>query len=232
MNIKYIWLHTLVFAMKYMMRYVPFVARPIVYLHAKQEVLACGLRDIHTGNVSIIYTPQNIERTYLYYKKENVWKEIEIKDEPDFSHGLVKKVLITHAFLGDMYIVRGLNIHNKTVASSPSITIKERTVVDNTFLNVFPHSGGTIMFNWKKAKIKNTMIYFLILENADNNKGIISVYSVENSWKFPYFKKVLLTIGKKDTTVLKRRTKYKATLFLVDFDGWVSHMAVKEFSIQ
>ena len=61
--------------------------------------------------------------------------------------------------------------------------------------------------------------------------GFGGVYTREVKWKYPDLGNVSYYIGGKDINRLEKNIKYKARLLLVDYEGWVSHIALKQFMI-
>ena len=62
-ELKYIILRIMVWKMKWMTRYLGFIARPLISIYGDNEVIACGLRDL-SGKVHIIYTPDEVKKEY------------------------------------------------------------------------------------------------------------------------------------------------------------------------
>ena len=105
----------LVWNMKYMTRYLGFIARPIVKIVADNEIIACGLKS-EQGQNNIIYTPYPNRDNYnfLVYPvrkelsngvKEKTWQKTLAITTNNFSGELVQQVSLPDVKNGN--IVRG-----------------------------------------------------------------------------------------------------------------------------
>ncbi len=227
---KRVALRFLVWNMRWMTRYVGFLARPIVRLYANQEVIACGLRETD-GSVSLIYTPWPGRSEYQVVARRSAqWEPRTPIPAQNFSGSVVLRATVPDAQVGEHYKITAKNHHGRLLAS-PEITIKERTVYDRTVLSVLPHTNGTVTFKWKDAQKFDALIYFLAVEDEEG-ETCAALYTRETQWTYPHTQRASLSVGPPARTPeLQSGKKYTAKLLLVDFDGWVSHFATQSFSL-
>lgn len=233
MSIKKLFLQFLVFNMKWMTRYFGFIARPFIMWYAQREIIACGFRSSEDKNVYIIYPKEHERRSnYLLYKKiKDKWKQVSFSNVHNFSKNLIEQKIILNTCIGEIYKIKAQDFVLNKFVSSPSIHIKKMTKIENNLLNVNTHTQNLIFFSWEKAKEKKTMIYFLLIEDVTNCNGLFCIYTRETTWQFPNISGTSLVFGNFYYNQLIKKHKYKAKLLLVDFDGWVSNMAIKEFDV-
>jgi len=113
--------------------------------------------------------------------------------------------------------------------SSPIITIKKVTIYEPELLKIIPSSDGSVAFSWHKAEAYDPMIYFLAIE--DMREGIkAAVYTRESSWTYPRVKDASLSLGPAQPPRLTSGEMHVAKLVLIDYEGWVSHIAERSFS--
>jgi len=106
MNLKHAFLKSLVWNMRWMTRYVGFIARPFVQWYADQEIIACGLRS-EKGDVCIIYSPMPGRLDHSFFKKEGArWSVVSVFPTNNFSGDMVHQVILPNAKIGEDYIVR------------------------------------------------------------------------------------------------------------------------------
>lgn len=72
--------------------------------------------------------------------------------------------------------------------------------------------------------------YFLAVEDA---KGVnqAAIYTREVSWTYPRPGEASLSLGPARPPRLTRGETYAAKLVLVDYQGWVSHIAEQAFTM-
>lgn len=68
------------------------------------------------------------------------------------------------------------------------------------------------------------MIYFLAVEDA-RGQNIAAIYTREVSWTYPRTETASLSLGPARPPRLVRGALYAATLVVVDYEGWVGHVA-------
>lgn len=229
MNVKYPLLKILVWNMRWMIRYLGFIARPFVRWYADQEVIACGLRS-DKGDVRIIYSTTQDRLGHSFFKREKTgWRDIDGIPTDNFSGDLVYQVILPGAKIGDVDVVRTKRKNGNRTISSPKITIKEKTPVLPDLIEIDSLPNGMVSISWKKGEQFDHMIYFFALEN-DQGKTLAGIYTVENTWIYPLIKKVSLSVGEADPALLQKGKQYNVKLVIVDFDGWVSCMGRKSFT--
>ncbi len=219
----------MVWNMRWMSRYLGFVARPIVRAYAGIEVIACGLRG-RDGRVAIIYTPASGRTGHharVYDRRR--WRPVESVQMGDFSGPVVCQVLIPTARIGQRYRMCATNRLGWKI-SSPTITVKEATIYDPRLLTVTPTSDVTVTFSWAMAEAHDPMLYFLAVEDA---RGVnnAAIYTREVSWTYPRTWAASLSLGPAWPPRLTRGETYAAKLVLVDYQGWVSHIAERSFTM-
>lgn len=222
-NTKQNILRFLMWNMRWMTRYIGFVARPFARFYASQEILACGIR--YDSSVHIIYIQKYGESEYTYSKKSSTWDDFEWKEENDFAAGLVPEISIKGARLGELYRVCAENKSGRFICS-PSITIKGETVDISNYLQV-SRQGGKAKFDWLEAEKHKSMVYFLSIEG--NEQTLAAIYTKETSWTYSNLKSASLSLGPENPKPIQDKDTYLVKLILIDFDGWVSHKAEKMF---
>lgn len=222
-NTKQNILRFLMWNMRWMTRYVGFVARPFARFYAGQEVLACGIRD--DSGLHIIYIEKYGESDYTFSKNSNTWHDIEWKEENDFAAGLVRDISVGGASLGELYRVCAEKKSGRVICS-PSITIKGDTADISDSLQV-SRQGGKVKFDWLEAEKHKSMVYFLSIEG--NEETFAAIYTKETTWTYSYLKSASLSLGPENPRPIEDKVEYLVKLILIDFDGWVSHKAEKTF---
>lgn len=229
MNLKYAFLKLLVWNMRWMTRYLGFIAIPFVRWYANQEVIACGLR-AENGDVCVIYSTEPDRSTHSYFKKETSgWSIVDVLRTNNFSGNLVRQVILPDAKVGEVYIVRAQKGNTGRTLRSPEITVKERTQSSPDLIEVKLLPDGGAYLSWKEGEQFDPMIYFLVVED-DRGTSLSGIYTRENFWEYPFIKKASLSIGNTKPILLQSGKQYIAKLTIVDFDGWVSCIGRKSFT--
>lgn len=224
----------LVWNMRWMTRHLGPIVRPIVKWWGAHEVIACGMRS-PGGEVRIIYTPpagHSGHRVRLRATGRAVWSAAPHEERKNFSGSAVRAVAVPGARNGDALTMAAENARGRTL-SSPSIIVKPETVHEPELLAIAPEpsSGDAgVLFSWPKAEAHDfTMIYFLALEDA-HGETCAAVYTRELFWRYPLAETASYSVGPSAVVRLKAGETYTATLTLVDYDGWASHIARRQFS--
>jgi hypothetical protein len=228
MSFKSRLLRFMVWNMRWMTRHLSFVARPMVRTYANFEVIACGLHG-RDGHVSIIYTPtpgRTDHHARVYDRRR--WLPAESAQAANFSGAIVHRVLIPKARIGARYRMFAKTRLGWSI-SSPMITIKKVTIYEPELLRITPSSDGSVAFSWHTAEAYDSMIYFLAIEDM---REIIkaAVYTRESSWTYPRVKKASLSLGPAQPPRLTGGEMYVAKLVLIDYEGWVTHIAERSFT--
>lgn len=218
----------MVWNLRWMTRNLGFVARPIVRAYAGVEVIACGLRG-RDRRVAIIYTPASGRTGHhacVYDRRRS--RPVESVQIADFSGPVVCQVVIPTARVGERYRMRATNRLGWRI-SSPTITVKEATVYEPRLLTVTRSSDASVTFSWAMAEAYDPMVYFLAVEDA---RGVnnAAIYTREVSWTYPRTGAASLSLGPARRARLARGETYTAKLVLVDYQGWVSHIAEQSFT--
>ena len=212
-----------------MTRYFGFITRPLIRLYAANEIIACGLCE-QSGNVSLIFTPAPNEQNFsVLLRQESWWQPVGHERARNFAGSTVRRFSVPHANTGDVYKMQGEKGSGRKI-TSPTITVKQETVYNPGLLGATPYDDGSVLFSWKVADTYRPMIYFLVLVD-DAGKTLAGVYTRELAWRYPRVKKASYSVGPKNPPNIVSGKQYTATLVLVDFDGWVSHVAQRDFSI-
>ena len=218
----------MVWNMRWMTRYLGFVARPVVRTYAKLEVIACGLNG-SDGRVSIIYMPTfgRMDHHPRVHNRRR-WLPAEFAQAENFSGATVQRVLLPKARIGEHYRMFAKTGLGWSI-SSPMITVKEATTYAPELLAVTPSSYGSAAFSWHVAETYDPMIYFLVIEDTRGNIHA-AVYTRESSWTYPRVRDASLSLGPAQPPRLTSGEKYTAKLVLVDYEGWASHIAERSFT--
>jgi hypothetical protein len=219
----------LVWNMRWATRYAGFAVRPMVRAYASVEVIACGLRE-RDARVAIMYSPAPGRTDYharLY--DHGRWRPVETVQMADFTSPSVHRVLIPRAHIGQRYRMRAKNRLGWSI-SSPTITVKEATIYEHRLLTITPSSDATVTFSWVAAETYDPMVYFLAVEDAVGVNQA-AIYTREVSWTYPWTRAASLSLGPARPPGLIRGETYAAKLVLVDYHGWVSHIAEQGFAL-
>ncbi|MDE2078925.1 MAG: hypothetical protein KGI73_00910 [Patescibacteria group bacterium] len=218
----------MVWNMRWMTRYVGFIARPIVRLYGDNEIIACGLRS-EDGSVGIIYTPGTGHTNHsVVVREDGQWVPAAFNAASNFSGSVVRNLALPHAPSGTLFKMTGTKATGKQL-SSPTITVKPRTAYEPELLEVRSEGVG-VAFSWRHGKSRDPMIYFLAVEDAHGERTYSAIYTRETFWRYPEIKRASYSVGPVRPPILTASERYIAKLVLVDYDGWVSHVAVQEFS--
>lgn len=227
MKIRHILLKFVVWNMRWMTRYLGFLARPVVSWMADREVIACGFRDTD-GGVRIIFSPGENRNDHWFVRQAvRGWEEVPADPVKHFSADIVRQVIIPSAHVGEVFRVRAGRANDITV-NSPRITVKEETRFEPDLINLQILPGGVLRFSWSESGLGDTMIHFLVVEDSEG-KCLAAVYTRESGWSYPLIRKASLSIGPGDPQAFCESGSYTVKLVYVDFDGWVSALAVKSF---
>lgn len=227
MKNRQILLKFVVWNMRWMTRYLGFVARPIISRMADREVIACGFRH-PDGSMRIIFSPGKGRSDHWFVRKTaRDWEQMPVSPVGNFSADIVRQVMVPSAQLREVFRVRARRASGGAVVS-PRIHVKEATLFDPDLLDIQILPGAGIRFSWEKGRQANTMIHFLVVEDSQG-QGLAAVYTRELSWSFPLIRRASLSIGPAEPPNLIESASYTAKLVFVDFNGWVSAMAEKKF---
>jgi hypothetical protein len=228
--VKKIMMRVMVSGMRIMQYLMPQVTRTFVQRYANHEIIACGLRSEDRKQVSVIFMRQSDRGEHILYKAEGGIKKRTVSEkQQDFSKGLVDQLRVSVAVVGERYVLQApLQADTQKVFSSPFMQVKDETVRDPNLMNISTDIKGITEFSWPQASHHDPMIYFLVLEDG-NGHAIMGAYTRSTKLLFPDLRSASLIIGMEGLKSLALGTEYVAKLLLVDYDGWVSHMAEKRF---
>ena len=98
----------LVWNMRFMTRYVGFIARPIVRIYAVNEVIACGVRE-PDGTVSILFTPNRSHRDHrIFISRERKLDEVLFHSGANYSEPCVCRAVLPEAIVGVHYKMKAV----------------------------------------------------------------------------------------------------------------------------
>jgi hypothetical protein len=227
MKVRHILLKIVVWTMRWMTRYLGFLARPIVSWMADREVIACGFRDTD-GSVRIIFSPGENRGDHWFVRKTvRGWEEVPANPVKNFSGDIVRQVIVPPAQLGDVFRVKASTATDITV-NSPRIVVKKHTRFGPDLIHLQIIPGEVLRFSWSESRQANTMLHFLVVEDSEG-KCLAAVYTREYSWSYPLIRKASLSIGPGEPPDLSESGSYTVKLVYVDFDGWVSALAEQKF---
>ncbi len=224
-------MRVMVWNMRWMTRHVGFVARPIVRWYGANEIIACGLRDSE-GRVGMIYTPRSGHRDHrVLVRKGRRWLATGFKTTGPFAGPVVLHFAAPGAQNGLRFKLQGTTTRGRQL-SSPNITVKPHTVYDPTLLDIsWTTTNPSVLFSWQGAERYDPMIYFLAVENACHTCTYAAIYTRETFWRYPETNRASYSVGPSRPAPLDPENRFIAKLLLVDYEGWVSHMAVRTFSV-
>ena len=148
--------------MRWMTRYLGWIARPVIRWVADREVIACGLL-APDSTVRIIYSPQTGRSDYrIVYQSSGGWIPAVSTEAEDFAPGLVKQVIIPDAEISDRYRVLAVAPNGRTI-SSPVIRVKQETRSLSDLVVEFDQYGGARIC-WPQTDRSAAMLYFLTVQ--------------------------------------------------------------------
>jgi hypothetical protein len=224
-------MRVMVVFMRLLTRLAPWLARPMVARVAELEIIACGLRPWGDERVTLIYTPKESRGVHRFYNlDQNRETEISAKSTEDFSPGLVRQAEVLSPQIGQIYIIRAPCIGGTPteMRSSPKIYVKAETNRIDEELTITPLPHGEVRLEWKESKTHDPMIFFLVVE--DDTKALVGIYTRAAYWRYPHVGQTSLDVGAENIEPLQEGHTYTSRLLLVDYDGWVSHLAIKKFT--
>lgn len=227
----HVFMRVMVWNMRWMTRYAGFIARPIVRAYGNNEIIACGLRN-EDDSVAVIYTPKTGHRNHAVLLREgrHYWVHETSYTMENFSGSVVSRLSVPHAQNGMRYKMMGLTANGRRL-SSPTITVKTETIYDSKLLEIESPTSRNVLFAWPRAEAHDPMIYFLAVEDETGDNTHVAIYTRETFWCYPKTKTASYSVGPAEPPPLDPGKQYVAKLILVDYDGWVSHIAVRTFSV-
>lgn len=229
-RMNHVFMRAIVWNMRWMTRHMGFIARPIVRLYGDNEIIACGLRN-EDNTVAVIYTPKMGHRDHVVLRREGTqWVPEPFHPMDSFSGAVVSRLSVTGAQDGLRYKMVGWTEHGRRL-TSPTITVKPATIYDPTLLETESVTRHSVHFSWGRAEEYDPMIYFLVVEDESSVKNYAAIYTRETFWSYPKTKTASYSVGPAEPLPLDPGKRYVAQLVLVDFDGWVSHLAKRVFSV-
>jgi len=221
---KNLFMRLMVWNMKWMTRYLGFIARPIIKLVAANEIIACGLKSPQ-GDNNIIYTPYPGRDDYNFLIKKNIWQPTLAITTNNFSGELVRQVSLPEVTEGNVIRVKARQ-KNRSLYS-PKITVKPNTQYRDDLIDIEKTKQG-LKIVWNKCETYKPMIYFLVLQSKTIN--LAGIYTREYKWEYPKIKQASLNVGSDQPIILKKGEYYQIKVVVVDYDGWAPVVATKEFT--
>lgn len=209
--------------MKYTNRLAPRLARFIVRQVADREIIACGLRDRHTNQPIIIFSPHFYTDCKILTDNGTSRPIIDLED---FVGSLVMKHDCTEAEQGEIYRVSGRSLATQKTVCSPKIYIKDRTIYRDDGLKI-DQQDDSLTVSWPEAP--PAMVYFLAFTGA-GDQAVFGRYLKEERYVYPLEREVVLAIGD-PTCRLMPGQSYTAHLLSVDYHGWVPEVRQTTFRL-
>ena len=206
-------------AMKWLNRILPLPVRALVRYAATNEVIACGLMDETNTQAMVIYSPQ-MQRDH----RLGVWKNGQFTERPTaaaepFIGQMVVKTTAVKAENGEVYRILARHMSRDKQVHSPDIVMKMRTLRRNELLECTSTETGLI-WSWRKIPNEYTaMLYFLGIEDHEG-RSVFGVYTRERQISYPRLNEGILFLNGYEGE-LSKGEEYRATLIVVDYDGWV-----------
>ncbi len=215
--------------MKYMNRYVPGLARPLVQWVGDNEVIACGLRLPDSPEPVVIFSPHAQEAHRICLKKSDKNYTLD-KQRTSFIGDLVVSHELNGTRVGEVYTIHAKNSSTGKKVSSPNIQIKEATEINNRALIIKQKEtddNTEIHLSWPElAKNYDAMIYFLGFHSEET--GYFGIYTREMQFTYPAANEASLFLPNNKAVQLPTNDSVTITLCAVDYNGWVPVMASQE----
>lgn len=229
-GIHHFFMRIMVWNMRWMTRYAGFIARPIVQIYGNNEIIACGLRN-EDNTIAVIYTPKPGHQNHaVLLREEKHWVPETSTPAENFSGSVVSRRIVPQARNGMRYKMFGYKQNGRRL-SSPTITVKPATIYDCSLLEIKSNTTRDILFTWPSAERHDPMIYFLAVEDETREHTCAAIYTRETFWHYPKTNTASYSVGPAVPPYLAPGKTFLAKLVLVDYDGWVSHIAVRSFSV-
>lgn len=229
-RMHHFFMRVMVWNMRWMTRYAGPIVRPIVRIYGNNEIIACGLRN-EDNSIAVIYTPKTGHRDHtVVLREERQWVQETSTTMENFSGSVVSRLSLPHAENGARYKLIGATGSGRRL-SSPTITVKPTTIYDSTLLEIDLTPRRNVRFAWPRAETHDPMIYFLTVEDETGKNTYVAIYTRETFWRYPKTKTASYCVGPDTPPFLQPGKRYVVKLVLVDYDGWVSHIAVRTFFV-
>ena len=207
------------------------------------DLIACaggkedGLFGAGTEPTAVFFYPIEGATDFRYFEAENV------ADSLDFSKYVAKDLIAEPIFNGYLWKFNNVPftgermgvVTYRTPGKLHTCTpIRQKTPVKPTEVN--PDLGNVLeegvnpTFTWEDGQIKESVIYFQVISDEDDN-FISGTYTFEKNFTFYELDNVVLNIT--DTTalpVLEANKDYTFTMMGVSEDNWVNLLIQKEFT--
>ena len=206
------------------------------------DLVACagGKEDGLLGSIDeptdVFFYPIEGATEFRYFEAENV------ADSTDFSKYIAKDLMSEPIFNGYLWKFNNTPFEGermgvvtyKTEGKIHACTpIRQKTTTKPTEVNFelgnVIENGVTPKFTWEDGTIDDTVIYFQIISDSENN-FISGTYTIDNEFTFYDLSNVVFNIT--DTTsvpTLEPKKDYKFTMMSVSEDNWVNLFLEKEF---
>lgn len=207
-----------------------------------QELIACA-----GGRQGGLLETDNFPTSIFYYPIENAtniqyFEAIDVSDSLDFSKYQIKNLVSEPIFNGylekfsdqfegeRMGIVTYQTPGNIHVSDPIRLKTNVKPTEVNTALGTVVENGISPSFSWQDGLIDETVIYFQVVSNLDNNL-ISGTYTFEKNFQFYDLENVVLNISSETPTPnLQINSSYTFTLMGISEDNWVNLFFQKEFN--
>ena len=207
------------------------------------DLIACaggkedGLFGVGSEPTAVFFYPIEGATDFRYFEAENV------ADSLDFSKYVAKDLIAEPIFNGYLWKFNNVPITGERMGVVTYRTpgklhtctpIRQKTPIKPTEVNPdlgnVLEEGVTPTFTWEDGEIKETVIYFQVISDEDDN-FISGTYTFEKNFTFYDLDNVVLNIT--DTTalpVLIPNKEYTFTMMGVSEDNWVNLLIQKDFT--
>ncbi len=207
------------------------------------DLIACaggkadGLFGAGSEPTAVFFYPIEGATDFRYFEAENV------ADSLDFSKYVAKDLIAEPIFNGYLWKFNNIPftgermgvVTYRTPGKLHTCTpIRQKTSTKPTEVNPdlgnVLEEGVTPTFTWEDGEIKESVIYFQVISDEDDN-FISGTYTFEKNFTFYDLSNVVLNIT--DTTalpVLVPNKAYKFTMMGVSEDNWVNLLIQKDFT--
>ncbi|MEM6317632.1 MAG: hypothetical protein AAF960_08175 [Bacteroidota bacterium] len=209
------------------------------------DLVACaggtpdGLLKTSAEPTDVFFYPISGATEFRYFEADNVVDSLDftkytakpLADEPIFNGYLWK--FNNTPFTGERMGVVTYKTSGKLHVCTP---IRLKTNLKPTEVNAnlitVEVQGTTPAFSWSDGNIKENVIYFHVISDADNNL-ISGTYTFEKNFTFYDLSNVVFNITDTTTTpILQPNETYQFTLMGVSEDNWVNLFAETTFQTE
>lgn len=202
-----------------MNRIIPGPVRALLRYVAANEVIACGLMDDSDSHPIVIFSPQMQRNHRLGVRQKRRFHERRMEAPEPFIGDMVIQTKAVDAEKGDVYRVWAQHRSRSKQVHSPDIVMKMQTDRRNDLLECRTTKNSMIWYWGDIPGEYRGMIYFLGIEDIDGTP-MFGAYTGEKHFTYPRCHEGVLFLNGREVELNKGK-QYRASLHLVDYDGWV-----------